>query len=60
VIYECPLPQWHDVAGSKVKARDFTKGMLGLAMIYWKYMRPSKHLREAVNHSDSIAPPPAA
>jgi len=45
VIYEVPLPKWHDVAGSKVKARDFTKGIFGLAMIYWKYMRPSKHIR---------------
>jgi dolichyl-phosphate beta-glucosyltransferase len=36
VIYEFPLPEWHDVAGSKVKARDFVKGLCGLARIYWQ------------------------
>ena len=37
VIYEFPLLEWHDVAGSKVKARDFAKGLCGLARIYWQY-----------------------
>jgi glycosyltransferase involved in cell wall biosynthesis len=37
VIYEFPLPEWHDVAGSKVKARDFAKSLCGLARIYWQY-----------------------
>jgi hypothetical protein len=44
VVYEFPLPEWHDVAGSKVKARDFAKGIFGLAMIYWKYLRPRKSI----------------
>jgi hypothetical protein len=39
VIYEFPLLEWHDVAGSKVKARDFVKGLCGLARIYWQYLR---------------------
>ena len=37
VIYEFPLPEWHAVAGSKVKAWDFATGLYGLTRIYWKY-----------------------
>jgi glycosyltransferase involved in cell wall biosynthesis len=37
IIYEFPLPEWHDVAGSQVKAWDFAKGLCGLARIYWQY-----------------------
>jgi dolichyl-phosphate beta-glucosyltransferase len=40
VVYEWPLPEWHDVAGSKVKPWDFVKGLCGLARIYWRYLRP--------------------
>jgi dolichyl-phosphate beta-glucosyltransferase len=40
VIYEFPLLEWRDVAGSKVKAGDFVKSFFGLALIYWKYLRP--------------------
>jgi dolichyl-phosphate beta-glucosyltransferase len=36
-IYEFPLDEWHDVAGSKVRARDFAKSFFGLALIYWHY-----------------------
>jgi glycosyltransferase involved in cell wall biosynthesis len=39
-IYELPLSQWRDVAGSKVKARDFFKSFFELAQIYWVYLRP--------------------
>jgi dolichyl-phosphate beta-glucosyltransferase len=39
-IYELPLRQWCDVAGSKVKARDFFKSFFGLLRIYWTYLRP--------------------
>jgi hypothetical protein len=37
IIYEFPLPEWRDVAGSKVKAWDFAKALCGLARIYWQY-----------------------
>jgi dolichyl-phosphate beta-glucosyltransferase len=37
IIYEFPLPEWRDVAGSKVKAWDFAKGLCSLARIYWQY-----------------------
>jgi dolichyl-phosphate beta-glucosyltransferase len=40
VIYEFPLSEWHDMAGSKVKAQDFAKGLFGLVRIYWQYLRP--------------------
>jgi dolichyl-phosphate beta-glucosyltransferase len=39
IVYEFPLPEWREVAGSKVKARDFVKGLCGLARIYWQYLR---------------------
>jgi glycosyltransferase involved in cell wall biosynthesis len=40
VVYELPLHEWHDVAGSKVRARDFAKAFFGLALIYWQYLCP--------------------
>jgi len=38
VVYEFPLNEWHDVVGSKVRARDFAKSLVWLAMIYWHYL----------------------
>ena len=44
IIYEYPLKEWHDVPGSKVKARDFAGAFIGLTRIYWRYLRhPSPH-----------------
>jgi len=40
VLYELPLKQWRDVAGSKVRPRDFFKAFFELARIYWTYFRP--------------------
>jgi dolichyl-phosphate beta-glucosyltransferase len=37
IIYEFPLDEWHDIAGSKVKLRDFGKAFFHLSKIYWKY-----------------------
>jgi glycosyltransferase involved in cell wall biosynthesis len=45
IIYEFPLHEWHDVAGSKVKAREFAKAFFGLARIYWHYLRPRSSQR---------------
>jgi dolichyl-phosphate beta-glucosyltransferase len=39
VIHECPLQEWHDVSGSKVKARDFAGAFIDLARIYRRYLR---------------------
>jgi glycosyltransferase involved in cell wall biosynthesis len=37
VVYEFPLQEWRDVAGSKVKPYDFMKAFVELAEIAWSY-----------------------
>lgn len=36
-VYEYPLENWHDVAGSKLKPRDFVRAVAELATIYFGY-----------------------
>ncbi|MEX0700954.1 MAG: glycosyltransferase [Planctomycetales bacterium] len=36
-IFELPLERWHDVAGSKLKTRDFVRAIGELAAIRWRY-----------------------
>jgi dolichyl-phosphate beta-glucosyltransferase len=43
IVYELPLHEWHAVAGSKVRARDFVGAFFRLTVIYWKYLRPHRH-----------------
>lgn len=38
-IYEKPLDEWRDVAGSKVKLRDCVIALFELGVIYWTYLR---------------------
>lgn len=40
VIYEKPLELWCDVAGSKLKPRDFVTAIYELAIIYWRFLGP--------------------
>lgn len=39
LLYEFPLEEWQDVAGSRLKLRDFAKAPWELAAITWKYRR---------------------
>jgi hypothetical protein len=38
-IYEVPLTEWHDIKGSKVRARDFWIALWDLARIHFVYRR---------------------
>ena len=44
-IYELPLDEWHDVAGSKVHASDFLKALLEMGRIHAKYGRGGRKFR---------------
>jgi glycosyltransferase involved in cell wall biosynthesis len=46
IVYEFPLHEWRDVAGSKVKPRDLARSFLGLAAIAWRYGRTATPARE--------------
>ncbi len=39
VIYELPLNQWHDVAGSKIKGGDYLTALIETARIHRRYLR---------------------
>ena len=41
-IYENPLDEWRDVAGSKIKPHDCLIALYELAVIYWTYLRETK------------------
>jgi dolichyl-phosphate beta-glucosyltransferase len=41
IVYEFPLEQWEDVAGSKLKRGDFFKAVADLSAIWWRYLRPA-------------------
>ena len=36
-IYEMPLPTWHDVAGTRIRVRDFLRAPLDILRIWWAY-----------------------
>lgn len=60
IIYELPLDNWHDVAGSTVKSGDFVKAVGELASIYWAYLRPgARGLERPVISTEEFAPVPS-
>ncbi len=56
-IYELPLTEWQDVAGSKLKPRDFARAAWDLAAIHRKYLRrlSSEQRQRAVYGCDQVA-----
>jgi dolichyl-phosphate beta-glucosyltransferase len=55
-IYEYPLERWEDVAGSRLKSRDFLVAVSDLAAIWWRYLRSGNATRTA---PEPIAQQPA-
>jgi dolichyl-phosphate beta-glucosyltransferase len=39
IVYEFPLQEWHDVAGSKIRLGDFLKAFFGIVLISRTYLR---------------------
>ena len=54
VVYELPLQAWRDVAGSKVRPRDFFKALYELTLIYRRYLRATPEV-----NTPAVAPSPA-
>jgi glycosyltransferase involved in cell wall biosynthesis len=52
LIHEFPLDRWEDVAGSKLKPRDFVKAIYELGLIHFSWLRKgARSRRRAVEHS---------
>lgn len=43
-VYELPLDTWHDVAGTRIRLRDFIRAPLDILRIWWTYGRDRKGL----------------
>ncbi len=54
IIYELPLTEWRDVAGSKVKPHDFFKAFFELVLVYWTYLRPGAAPLSPLQRDDVI------
>jgi len=67
LIHELPLTEWRDVAGSKVKARDFVRAAGQLVSIWQNYRLPSRSkcpfattpLPPPTSRNESLRKPPA-
>jgi dolichyl-phosphate beta-glucosyltransferase len=58
LIYEFPVHRWHDVAGSKVKGRDFVKAAFELATIWYTYLRPGARVPGSKIETPAVVPAP--
>ena len=59
IVYEYPLQEWRDVAGSKVKPHDFVKAFVELAEIAWnhRWTGPLREPRSEPRGAVVYAPP---
>jgi len=62
LIHELPLQSWHDIAGSKVRPRDFLRAAIELTHIARRYpsLRTSGQVGSAAPSASRPACPPAA
>ncbi len=58
VVYEMPLVRWRDVAGSKLRSRDYARALLGVATIYWTTLRPGARSPAPAGARETAAPRP--
>jgi dolichyl-phosphate beta-glucosyltransferase len=60
LIHELPLREWRDVAGSKVKARDFVRAAWQLASIWRHYAPPGQRRRIECDSAVAATATPSA
>jgi glycosyltransferase involved in cell wall biosynthesis len=53
LVYELPLRDWHDVAGTKLQAHDVPRALLDLWRIHWHYLRAPGAARDRLHGSVS-------
>ncbi|MEX0718410.1 MAG: glycosyltransferase [Planctomycetaceae bacterium] len=54
-VYELPLENWRDVAGSKLRGRDFLRAIGELAIIRWRYFGLGSKGRQGTVRDESAA-----
>lgn len=47
-IYEMPLDEWRDIAGSNLKASDFVRSGGELVRVWWHYLRWGNGIRQQI------------
>jgi hypothetical protein len=56
-VYEYPLPEWRDVAGSKLRMSDFAKSAVDLLKIYRAYVSRTNPPPAATEESSRASSP---
>jgi hypothetical protein len=57
MFYEYSLDDWQDVAGSRLKLRDFAAAPRELGAIYWKYGRVGANVEPQILPLPHVPPP---